>query len=229
VDIVKRLVCLANSRKLGGRCIAGMELIRQRPVGWIRPVSTREHEEVSERECQYEDGSGPQLLDIIDVHLLEAQPKDYQQENWLLDRYEYWVKVSRLALDDLPGLTDPVAPLWINGHSTSKGLNDIIPLSLTSDLNSSLRFIFAENLTLSVFKTGEASDRPRRRVQGKFQYNGTPYGFWVTDPVYEREYLTKQDGNYDIGERFLTISLGEPYNDSCHKLIAAIIKPGRGS
>ncbi len=49
----KRIVCLANSRKLQGRCIAGRELVSGKPAAWIRPVSDREHEEVSEYERQY--------------------------------------------------------------------------------------------------------------------------------------------------------------------------------
>jgi len=36
---VKRIVCLANSRKPNGRCVAGVELSGGRPVAWIRPVS----------------------------------------------------------------------------------------------------------------------------------------------------------------------------------------------
>ena len=33
---------------------------------------------MSEYERQYEDGSDPQVLDVIDVPLLEPQPTDYQ-------------------------------------------------------------------------------------------------------------------------------------------------------
>lgn len=83
MPVKKRIVCLANSRKLSGRCIAGKELVE--PRRWIRPVSVREHEEVSEYERQYEDGSDPRVLDIFDVELLEPRPRTYQQENWLLD------------------------------------------------------------------------------------------------------------------------------------------------
>ena len=89
----KRIVCLANSRKLSGRCVAGKEIGTN---CWIRPVSDRENGEVSEYERQYEDGTDPLVLDIIDVPLLNAQPKDFQQENWLLDPDQYWRRVRRV-------------------------------------------------------------------------------------------------------------------------------------
>lgn len=89
---VKRIVCLANSRKLSDRCIAGKEYSGGQPGGWVRPVSAREHEEVSECERQYQDRGDPCVLDIMDVPFLEARPKNYQQENWLLDPEHYWVR-----------------------------------------------------------------------------------------------------------------------------------------
>src|SRR5690349_939479 len=118
MTIVKRIVCLANSRKLSGRCIAGKESLG----GWLRPVSSREHEEVSEYERQYSDGSDPRVLDIMDVPLLEARPKDYQQENWLLDPDKYWRKVGRATWTDVDLLVDTLEPLWIDGYHTYHGL-----------------------------------------------------------------------------------------------------------
>ncbi len=109
MTIVKRIVCLANSRKLSGRCIAGKEMVRGRVVGWARPVSARPHEEVSEYERQYENGGDPQVLDVIDVPLRAARPKGYQQENWLLDKKWYWVKVGRIRRDRLRRFTDHLA------------------------------------------------------------------------------------------------------------------------
>jgi hypothetical protein len=224
VATVKRIVCLANSRKLNGRCIAGIEMIGGHSAGWIRPVSDREHGEVSEYERQYENGSDPRGLDIMNVPLLDAQPKGFQHENWLLDPDHYWEKVGSATWGDLQELAEPLGPLWINGHSTYSGLNDKVPLSLAESLDSSLRLIHVERLTLSVFKPGEAFGNPKRRVQGRFLHDGTTHWLWITDPQYEREYLAQPDGDYEIGESFLTISLGEPHNGACYKLIAAIFE-----
>ena len=80
-----RIICLANSRKLAGRCIAGREWTATGAGRWIRPVSERLHQEVSEYERQYEDGSDPRALDIVDVPILEPIPQRFQSENWLLD------------------------------------------------------------------------------------------------------------------------------------------------
>ncbi len=60
-------------------------------------------------------------------------------------------------------------------------------------------------------------------MQGHFEHLGTQYGLWATDPLIERTYLAKQDGTYRLGESYLTVSLGEPHDGYCYKLVAAII------
>ncbi len=222
---VKRIACLANSRKLHGRCIAGREWLDGCPGRWIRPVSAREHQEVSEYERQYEDGSDPRVLDIIDVPLLKPSPGPaaFQSENWLLDPEYYWEKAGRLSWSDLPLLADPVSPLWIDGHGTYHGLNDTIPLEFAGSVEDSLKLIHVRELQFSVFRPGEAFGNSKRRVQGRFRHAESRYSLWVTDPVYERRYLAKLDGDYQIGECFLTVSLGEPFGGAVYKLIASII------
>ena len=74
----KRILCLANSRKLSGRCVAGREIVNGMAAAWVRPVSNREHQEVSEYERQYEDGTDTSVLDIVDVPLIEPRPHLYQ-------------------------------------------------------------------------------------------------------------------------------------------------------
>lgn len=225
MSTMKRIVCLANSRKLNGRCVAGIEIANNRRVGWVRPVSAREHGEVSEYERQYKNGSDPRLLDIIDIPLIDARPGDFQKENWLLEPSEYWVKSGSLKWNDLADLDDPARPLWLNNYKTYNGRNDCVPLRLANTLTDSLRLVHVDRLVLSVFPPGEAFGNPKRRVQGRFTYNNSEYWLWVTDPNFEREYLDREDGEYKIGEAYLTISLGEPYNDSCYKLIASIMPP----
>lgn len=225
MPIVKRMVCLANSRKPNGRCIAGKELLGgDHPGGWIRPVSAREDQAVSEYERQYSDGSDPQVLDIMGVPLLERLPKRYQQENWLLDPARDWEKVGRADWADLARLADPVEPLWIDGNHTFHGLNDRISLSETDTLQSSLRLLHVDKLTLSVFMPGEAFGDFKRRVQGHFRHGAKEYRLWVTDPRYEQEYKARPDGQHQLGESFLTVSLGEPKDGACYKLIAAIVE-----
>ena len=222
----KRIVCLANSRKMSGRCIAGKEFLENGRIGeWIRPVSARDNEEVSEDERQYEDGSDPQVLDVIDVPVLNAQPKNYQQENWLLDPVYYWKKVRRVAWNEVEQLTDSVAPLWTNGINTLKGKNDQIPLSIANTLDSSLRLKKVDTLELSVSAPGADFGDYRRRLQGRFRHDNVNYWLVVTDPIYSRKYLQSPNDIYRIGDSFLTISIGEPFHGHAYKLIAAIIEP----
>ena len=55
-------------------------------------------------------------------------------------------------------------------------------------------------IELAVFSPGEAFGNRKRRVQGRFSHAGVGYALWVTDPGYERQYLAKLNGSYDLGE-----------------------------
>lgn len=224
----KSIVCLANSRKLNGRCVAGIELAQGRRVGWIRPVSARDHEEISENEYQYPDGCDPRPLDVIDVPLIGPKPWDYQQENWLLNPSERWQRVDRLTWGDLPPLADPIDRLWYNRYSSIHGVNDRIPQEFARRLGSSLRLIRVDYVNLSVIAPNRDFPNSKPRVMGTFSYAEDEYRFSVTDPIYEREYLRKEFGDYLIGESFVTVSLGEPYIEYCYKLIAAIMERDGG-
>src|SRR5260370_25407614 len=132
--VTKRIVCLANSRKLQGRCIAGRELVGGRPGPWVRPVSDRPNEEVSEYERQYSDGSDPRVLDVIDVPLLDRRSKGFQRENWLLDPSQYWEKVGQESWERLGARADKSGDLWINGYSTYNERNDPVTLARAAEV-----------------------------------------------------------------------------------------------
>ncbi len=237
-SIVKRIVCLANSRKKGDRCIAGKELLAKGcPGAWVRPVSDRGDEAVNAFERQYKDRSEPRVLDVMDVSLLEARPNTYQSENWLLDPHPtyphvFWSRVRRITLDELKPFTDPAGPLWTNGHSSDKGQNDRVPLYLANALNSSLRLIRVDWLEVSTTKTSSKlrlKSRYLYKVQGRFRYDGVEYRLGVTDAIYEQTYGKRPSCSYALDACFLTISLGGPHKGYAYKLIAAIISPSQQS
>jgi hypothetical protein len=195
------------------------------PGPWIRPVSDRPHQEVSERERQHKDGSDIKVLDIINVPLIRAQPNAYQAENWLLDAGYYWAHEGRARWEDLFEFGDEPSKLWLNDASTSNGLNDRVSLSDAQQLDCSLFLLHIDSLSLQVFAPREAFGNTKRRVQAQVWYNGVQYWLWVTDPLIERKYLASENGDYPLGECFLTVSLGEPYEGFCYKLVATIITP----
>ena len=223
---VKRIVCFANSRKEGGRCVAGKELLPDgRPGAWIRPVSSLPHGGVSEDERCYEDGREPRVLDVIDVPVIGPHPRDYRQENWRLDPKSRWTKVERIQWNALPQWADAGEDLWIVGHSSSEGQNDRIPLHDANSLRSSLRLIEVRSLQITVSEPTKPSN-PIPALRAAFHYNGHDYSLRITDPESESGAVKMGYGNYDVdGQRFLTISMGRPFEGYIYKLIAAIIKP----
>lgn len=223
--VIKTVLLLANSRKLSGRCLAGKELVGAAVGPWIRPVSARPTEEVSERERAYKNGADPQVLDVIDIPLIEAKPKTFQSENWLLDPQQYWVRKDALAYDKLAGTVDTPQTLWTNGFKTYHGLNDRVPEAEADKLTTSLYLIGLNSISFNVFAPGAAFGNSKRRVHAEFEYGGSSYALWVTDPTIEREYLAKDDGAYAAGPCYVTVSLGERDKGYCYKLVAAVVRP----
>ena len=223
---LKRIVCLANSRRNNGRCVAGKELLPDgRPGPWLRPVSNRDGEEVAEPERQYADGSEPRLLDIVELPVLDAIPSAYQSENRRLDPSRRWAKTGGIGWNDLPEWIDPDAPLWTDGHSSAAGRNDRIPVADAGRHTDSLRLIKVDSLLVSVLERSRPSNM-YPVLRGSFRYNGADYSLRITDAEVENGSIDLKYGDYPVGERYLTISrAAHPFNDYIYKLIAAIIKP----
>src|ERR1700724_493001 len=70
----RTIVCLANSRKHSGRCVAGKEFLGRRAGGWIRPVSRLQSQELSEEDMRYENGEYPKLLYVVQIPVTEEAP-----------------------------------------------------------------------------------------------------------------------------------------------------------
>ena len=105
------LICLANSNKMGGRCIAGLHTDGR---GWVRPVAPdTDHGQLYLRHFKLDDETEPRALDIIRVDLARAAPAPGQPENWIIGTAP-WRLASRTAVENLyPKLrsaltTDPI-------------------------------------------------------------------------------------------------------------------------
>ena len=135
----------------------------------------------------------------------------------------YWIP-NAIAWSDLYGIAESTGTLWRNGCHAYNGQNDRIPLPQACLENHSLKLIRVDGMKLRVFAPGAAFGNGKRRVQARFCFSGSDYALRVTDPRIERAYLAKADGEYPFGECFLTVSLADPFNEYCYKLIAAVIK-----
>jgi len=221
-NYIKTIICLANSRKNSGRCVAGKEINGNRIGDWIRPVSARPSDELSEYERRFQDGQDPKLLDVVHIPMIEPRPSGFQAENHLIDDRYYWVKEREATWAELEDAVDPISPLWDNRSSTYNGLHDRVDEASANQLRSSLRLIAVKDLSVSVGVEGAAFGNAKRKVRGHFSLGGLEYRLAVTDPVVERELFARDDGIFTVGSAILCISLGEPWDGYAYKLIAAI-------
>lgn len=222
----RTIVCLANSRKRLGRCVAGKEADRPGFGGWIRAVTIRETGEVYPDERRYAGRAEPELLDIASIEFTEPRPHGCQSENHLIDCRTQWVREGRLCWNDLDEALDREPDhLWLDGRKSWNGVNDRMPLAHADTLSDSLRLIEPVNLVLYVGEEGVGMGKPRRRVRAGFRFGREYYLLAVTDPVIEREYLGRRDGEYSISTARLCISISEPFEGNCYKLVAGIMQP----
>lgn len=219
----RTLICLANSRKYSGRCVAGKEWLNDAVGGWMRPVSRAPTGELTPAELTLADGSSPKLLDLVTIPLAEPGPpkQPYQSENRFLG-VGAWVRTGTLPRDRVATLRDPVETLWINGHHSFTGINDRIPLPLIEkEIRSSLCFVPVERAVIEV----RPGSKGLKKVWAGFRFCATSYRLSVTDPEIESRYLARDPGEYPLTEAevYVTVSISEPFQGFCYKLAAAIL------
>lgn len=222
----KRIICLANSRKRGEHCVAGIELLENGNLGgWIRPVGSGWEHALLTSEQAYADNSSPQVLDVLDVHLREHRPEGCQVENWTVDSTRRWVKIGQVDREALVGVIPAPATLFANAGSTSAGLNDQIPTAQADQSAGSLLLVHVPEVELHVIKYYD-----KIKCQARFVYNGVRYWISVTDPTIEAEFRPGGPKIRNLGACLLSVSLSAPLvkdvdNVSYRfKLIAAIIR-----
>jgi Dual OB-containing domain len=217
------VVCLANSRKHGGRCMAGLRLDGG---GWIRPVVPGGDGALWFSHYTLADGSEARPLDVIALDVAEARPEPHQPENWTIGETP-WRLVSRPASQSIfPLVRRALArgPNLLGGRFSREPWHqfEVKPAS------SSLALVNPDGLSFCWLKTKQG----RRQLRARFVLNGQAYDLVVTDLTWEEalkdsgaEAAWDEIASVQGRQPLLTISLGEPteFDGSCYKLVAAVI------
>lgn len=222
---VKRIVCLANSRKLLNRCVAGVELVNGGFGRWIRPVTARPAGEITYQEQMCTNGTASELLDILEIDFGADVPNGHQSENVLITVGRSWVKAGRLqSIDDLaPILHCGQEPLWPHTRSTKIGCNDEISANDLPCLESSLALIRPTNATVRVlhpFKAGGKLD-----VRVRFEWGGEQNDLMLTDVQKEAIYQDIGVGEYNLNNPTMCVSIGEIFElrRAAYKLVVGLM------
>jgi hypothetical protein len=222
--VTKLLVCLANSYKKDGRCVAGKDSCGT----WFRPVGRGKSGAVSEYERQYILNREPRILDRVSMVLSQPCGEGFQRENWLVDSNAYWLRMGQAGWNEACSLAERPESLWLNGYRTERGVNNCVPVALKSEVQDSLKLIHVDEAGVTV----SPSLGGKRRVRLTFQYNEVEYMLPVTDPEFlkkwqvDRERINRQR-EYRLGESLLTVSLARESakdRENLHKLVAGIIE-----
>lgn len=225
--VTKRVLCFANSRKHGDRCVAGREvLVNGQPGDWIRPVSSREDGALTLFEQRYSNHTQPALLDVMDIQFLRHEPQTCQSENWVIDHTKWWTTSGSATWDIAVTWAENPDVLFVNAGSTYDGEEDEIPEGMAQGLPKSLTMIHVPELRIRVHTNFSGA----LKVRAEFIHNGQNYSLQVTDPHIEDEFKPQGAGYYPLGESLLCISLGLPFQKTSdgnwyrYKLAAGVIR-----
>jgi len=222
---VFEILCLANSVKYQGRCIAGVCLDDGK---WIRPVSDNAEARgaLFGSQYRYDDGREVLPLEVAKREFLKPCPKDHQSENWLIGS-EPWTRGTPLDEEELLDFLEDCLswnPLLFGNASDCLTLAEF----RRRPPRSSLLLVEPEELRLRLVRRREGF-----QTRARFLLGDERYDLVVTDPIYrehmerfppEEEYPFTQVVSLAPGARvFLTISLGEEFRGAFYKLVAAII------
>lgn len=218
-------ICLANSYKRGGRCIAGVEIdidssnhwnVKRNADGslkWIRPIAqTTEYGEIPEGEAyRFPLLSVVRLNDVVPCPQMAHSEDVYYKQMYTLGR----VPSHPIVLSKL---TDDIHPLLFYTTDYSISIE-------TYELGDySLMMVHPERLSFHLDPS-----KNRAKYFMTFKYNGVVYDFTVTDPYFYQYIEQHPDAIEHLSDVYVTLSLGLEYEGRHHKLIAAIIIPSEAS
>ena len=211
-----RILCLANSVKQGGRCLAGIQLDNNnhpviqnnRPV-WIRPIVKSEHGQLPGFLC-----SKISPLNVIEIDQASINGTGYQSENTTFKENSLKVvgSVNQSVLDNLCD-NDSLRIVFGNRGKA-------VPEEKIQRMNHSLMLV-----KTSIFQITEKKHKYRdfNQIRLTFRYNGILYDLPITDPLFLHQY----EKNPEILDKkeaiFVVLSLGVSFKDWYYKLAASII------
>lgn len=210
-------ICLANSYKEGGRCVAGIECHNGTPLWnendkprWIRPVSAdTPHGEIDSR-LSYK----LKLLDIVEMDAFDPVPEGHQVENVLFNPHSLKVR-GAFPLQELESLCDRYQPFLFGNASNAVSEEE------AGQLSESLTLIKVADSQFAIKPNPANPDKPHVRLH--FHFNKTRYNLPVTDPVFMREIQFDRDFLKNAPQLYLCLSLGILHEGLHYKLVAGII------
>jgi len=229
------ILCLANSRKHSGRCVAGL---RTDGGSWLRPIGKNGLNILMPHHYVLPDGTEAGPLDLLHIPVGAAVPQPHHPEDRLITGAP-WELASRPA----PGeIAVPLLRAHLDrGPDLLGNTKDRLPYRqfLQKPAEASLALIWPKDLHWRIERVGEYS---KRRTRAVFTLADTAYDLPVTDPEWEHQlshlpvgehpFASTLEGIADERDRvLLTVSLSEPLgadeatSDSgwCYKLVAAVI------
>jgi len=217
----KYFICLANSYKRGGRCIAGVEVVfngdgKWKPVcnddgrpRWIRPIAKTTYGEIPNYVAE-----DIQMLSVVKLSNVVQCPEEAHTEN---------VHYSRMETCDYDISQEPsILNLFVDTKHQSIFHNRgrAVSAEMLMGINYSLMLIHPEKASAYLDENREKS---KNRM--KFTYYGVEYDFPITDPVFLDEFKREPKRYADIPDVYLALSLGLEFEGWHHKLVAGVIIP----
>ena len=217
----KYFMCLANSYKHGGRCIAGIEVVPQsdgsygivrhedgRPR-WIRPISMSVNGEIPNHLAE-----SFKIFSLVKLTDVEPCPEKAHTEDVHCSRMEICPFELSPTKDFLDQLIDTrhQAVFYFRGKA--------IPATIIDRLDYSLMLIHPDSICAYCDE-----ERENSKYRMKFSYYGSNYDFPITDPVFLEQFKKSPDRYTDLKDVYLVLSLGIEFEGFHFKLVATVVIP----